>query len=126
MDDKYQTEMLGFSAFIRYAANQDWEIWKEVTGHNSCDFIAQTPDGLQRVEVKASVSEQNVHDNSYFYIIGDFHLPQLDYLFVYTPKGSYWIPAAELPAKCLALKQDPPEPGSRKRPTGKYERYRVD
>lgn len=112
-----RTGMLGTGVFTQYAALQGWQLWQEYTGKNTCDFIADTPDGLIRVEVKASVSQQNAHKNYYYTVIGDFNADKFDYLFVYTTTGCYWIPSSELPDQNLSIKADL---------KGKYERYKVD
>jgi hypothetical protein len=121
-------QMRGVAAFINYAASQGWELWQEFTGRESVDFIAGTPDGLKKVEVKCVATVQQAHGNYYYVTIVDFDRQKFDFCFVNTPDGDYFIPSEAMPKQCLSIKKSMPADKYQRKITkgGKYERYRCD
>lgn len=122
------TQMKGMAAFIEYASSQGWELWIELTGKESADFIAGTSDGLKKIEVKCVTTVQHTHGNFYYVTIVDFDRLKFDFCFINTPDGNYLIPSEAMPKQCLSIKKSM-SPDNYKRKitkTGKYERYKCD
>lgn len=118
--------MVGEGRFIAWAAGRGWDLYRGVDGHTPCDFIADTGDGLIRVEVKRAESVQR-SDAGYYYVLATkLDTTRFDFIYVSTPQGDYWIPAEECPAVTLSLKQSGADYVRNITRPGKYEVFRVE
>ena len=121
----FRTGIVGDAAFIQYAAQQGWEIYKGFAGHEPCDYIVDTGDKTLKVEVKRLESVQKSDRNYYYCCLTKFDSKKFDYMYVSTPNGDYWIPAEECPKNTLSIKQVGDEYDRNISAPGKYEVYRV-
>ena len=119
------TGMIGDADFIRFAASNDWTIYKGFEGHEPVDYIAEIDKELVRVEVKRVEAVQLTQRNYYYTTVTKFNRKKFDYMFVSTPQGLYWIPASACPKDTLAIKHVGEHYDRNITRAGKYEVYRV-
>ena len=120
--------MVGEGEFIAWASNQGWHLYRGMDGHTPCDFVADTGHGLVRVEVKRCETPLLSDKNYYYHMLTKLCTDRFDRLFVSTPHGAYWIPAAEVPGTALNIKVVGPEEMYVRNITkpGKWHDYRVE
>lgn len=130
MDDpraSHHVGMVGEGHFIAYAAAQGWHLYRGLDGHTPCDYIADTGEGLKRVEVKRVEALQETCGAYYYVTVTKLDTNRFDLLFVSTPDGNYLIPVDQCPKNTLSIKQQQ-GPDAYKRDItrpGKYEAFRV-
>lgn len=95
--------IIGEAHFIEFAASSGWQIFRGLAGHEPYDYVVDTGMELLRVEVKCTrtVRGRSARSKGKSDWVTSTKLNtdanRYDFLFVSTPKGWYWIPAAECP-----------------------------
>ena len=99
--------IVGEGRFICWAASKGWHIYKGFDGHAPVDFIADNGTELVRVEVKRVQSVQE-DERGRRYVTTTRMNKCFDYVFLSTPTGDYWIPAADCGQQTISIRVDGP------------------
>ena len=118
--------MSGDADFIKWCAFQRYHVYKGFDGHTPADYVVDTGNSLERVEVKRIEAIQHAHNNYYYVTATGLHSKEFDYLFVSTPMGCYWIPVSSCPDQTLSIKVVGDVYKKNVTRKGKYEKYRVE